>query len=501
MKRAIQLTIIAIIFFCFTFIKSKTTITIPRSPDAVVTGDIDNDGDIDIITGHYYNFQTSWAGISRIVNNGGGNYHLQDSIFVDSGSGDLNIAQLDDSSSLEFIGREYLNDLEHIIIVWNNDFSDIQQINLGTDEHPNHIATGDVDGNGLTDIVFASNNGYLWGVLYNYGNRLFSTPEFHNTDSPPMGIECGNLNDVNRADIIVSYADLYTDIYHSYDGYYDTLTIGGIAGSMISIADFDNDSDNDVVISIALMALAGKTSWIENVSNDTLIHIKDTVISDWYPSDMHVTDLNNDNLPDIAFINGFPTPEPPDTTIIDTVGGIYILYNKGYFIFTEPEYIPLNYNGDSWRTFSCNDMDGNGYNDFVVARNRSNAYMPGKVNVLYNDGNGGFSGEPQYINEPEQKKTNSSIRCFPNPFITETDIEYEIKTNASVALDVYNLNGSHIISLTNKDLKGAGLHTATWNGFNKFGTNCKPGAYIAVLRINNQPTQSIKLIKSLKLQP
>jgi hypothetical protein len=324
---------------------------------------------------------------------------------------------------------------------------------------------------------------------------VFSAPEFHNAESPPMGIECGNLNDDNRADIIVSYADLYTDIYHSYDDYYDTLTIGGIAGSMISVADFDNDSDNDIVISIALMALAGKISWIENVSNDTLIHIKDTVISDWYPSDMHVTDLNNDNLPDIAFINGFPTPEPPDTTIIDTVGGIYILYNKGYFIFTEPEYIPLNYNGDSWRTFSCNDMDGNGYNDFVVLRGRAWSDMPGKVNILFNDGNGNFLEEPQYISEPKQGKSNGSISCFPNPFKTETNIEYKIKTNASVDLDIYNLNGSHIISLTNKNLKGEQVYTTAWNGLNKFGDNCKPGIYIAILRINNQLAKSIKLIK------
>jgi hypothetical protein len=476
-------------------IKSKTTIVISGSPTAISTGDIDDDGDIDIIIGHN-NSATSWVGISNLVNNGGGNFQLQDSVLLENIPGMLNIAQLNDNSLSEFVGREFLVDSEHLIIVWNNDFTDIQKIDLEIDEICNYISTGDIDGNGLVDIAFASNHGYFWGAIYNYGNRQFSIPEFHFSSSPAIGIDCGNLNGDNRDDIVVSYADASTDIHYSFNGYYDSLTFESISGQDIGIKDFDNDGDNDIVLSIALMAIAGKISWIENISNDTLIHIKDTVISDWYPSDMQVTNINDDNLPDIAFVNGFPIPEPPDTTVVDTIGGVYIMYNEGDFQFSDPKFIPLNFSGDSRRIFSCNDMDNNGFNDLVIARiPLFPLIIHGKISILYNDGHGNFLEEPQHINKHKKEESCGSIRCFPNPFTEETNIEYNIKNSTLVTLDIYDFNGNHIEGLTKNHKIQSGLNSIKWNGISKREIICQPGIYIVVLKAGNQAIQSIKLIK------
>ena len=52
---------------------------------------------------------------------------------------------------------------------------------------------------------------------------------------------------------------------------------------------------------------------------------------------------------------------------------------------------------------------------------------------------------------------------YPNPFNPVTKISFSLADAASVRLDVYNVMGQRVITLTDRYLE-AGAHTITWDG-------------------------------------
>ncbi|MCD4744878.1 MAG: T9SS type A sorting domain-containing protein, partial [Bacteroidales bacterium] len=83
---------------------------------------------------------------------------------------------------------------------------------------------------------------------------------------------------------------------------------------------------------------------------------------------------------------------------------------------------------------------------------------------------------------------------YPNPFTTETTIEFFLEEKTYVELYVYNVSGMLIKTLVKKNLKG-GNHSIKWCGLDMNHQSCKPGLCIAVLKVNGKVCQSVKLIK------
>jgi hypothetical protein len=70
---------------------------------------------------------------------------------------------------------------------------------------------------------------------------------------------------------------------------------------------------------------------------------------------------------------------------------------------------------------------------------------------------------------------------FPNPFNDQTWITLELPSPADVTLEVYNLLGQRIRSLTDGVLS-IGVHTINWNGFSDTGKRVASGVYICRVR-------------------
>nr|NQU90316.1 C-GCAxxG-C-C family protein [Bacteroidota bacterium] len=75
---------------------------------------------------------------------------------------------------------------------------------------------------------------------------------------------------------------------------------------------------------------------------------------------------------------------------------------------------------------------------------------------------------------------------FPNPFYSETSIEFSILNASKVTLEVYNLNGQHVKTLISNQQYGMGNHTVVWDGTNEHGNKAKGGMYIYRLMVNKK---------------
>ncbi|RKY76046.1 hypothetical protein DRQ12_10820 [candidate division KSB1 bacterium] len=66
---------------------------------------------------------------------------------------------------------------------------------------------------------------------------------------------------------------------------------------------------------------------------------------------------------------------------------------------------------------------------------------------------------------------------FPNPFNTQTTIEYQLPRSSYVCLEIYDLLGRRVRTLVDGK-KEAGVHRVEWDGKNMLGKNVASGVYI-----------------------
>lgn len=479
------LILVSLLLIAFTTGDNKSQYSVPIAAYSVTAGDIDMDGDNDIVVGHNYNSQTQWSGVSIMVNNGNGYFNLIDSVFLFGWQPSILMENINTGLFKEIIGKyeDAQNENEYIAIINDFDLNNISYYSLNTYEGVDQITTGDINSDNNIDIVVASNNGQFWGVLYNDGSGNFSDPEYHYVnDYFPTAIACGDLNNNNRDDIVVCGQN--TEVYFSYPDAFQSLVLETDNFKQgASIVDFDLDGDNDILTFVGI-PIVGVTSLImyKNQGNNVF----DTLPEFYFqPMSSHffVTDFNNDNLPDILFQ-------------LSDKSGYIIYYNQGDFQLADSQFIalPPSIPQEGWRNCYCADMDGNGYNDIITIKTLY-AYLPDNLEILFNDGNGNFVEDPiTQIQELISVDTKPILTCYPNPFRTETTFQFTIQETAPVELSVYNLQGKLIRSLTLNNPKG-GINKIKWDGLDTGDKPCKPGPYIAYLKVNGEIRQPVKLMK------
>jgi DNA-binding transcriptional regulator YhcF (GntR family) len=93
--------------------------------------------------------------------------------------------------------------------------------------------------------------------------------------------------------------------------------------------------------------------------------------------------------------------------------------------------------------------------------------------------------ETQSNLETETSGESLTVRAYPNPFNPETNIEYHLKSNALVAIQIYDVQGKKVRSLGG-DYRQAGAYTIKWDGLNESGTQVPSGIYFIRISAGNE---------------
>jgi hypothetical protein len=452
---------------------SKSEYIIPTQAYSVYAADLDLDEDIDIVVGHNYSSIYQWSGVSILLNDGHGYFELQDSIYLFGGQPDVIVKNLNENPLPEIIGNYVsLNPLNaYFAIVYDFNENNISYFNLFTDQGINYVETGDVNGDSYSDIIIASNNGKFWGILYNDGTGNFSEPIYSNVDYYPTDLKCGDLDNDGRDDIVL--ASLEVEIYYSTDTGFVYHPIG-YGEDQVALADFDLDSDLDIVGNAGF----GYTllTFYENTGSQEFIIHEYTDFQTNLGS-LNIADIDNDSLTDIVMESGI---------------SLYIFYNEGNYSLTGPSILaidPVAY----VHHFDFADFDGNGFQDIAYTR-LLNDYLP-NLKILFNDGNGNFVEDPiTIVKPPTSNLQTSTLHCYPNPFINETNININFVTKSLVELSIYSLAGEKVKNLINNTSE-VGSFSIKWDGLHNNHNPCKPGTYYLSLKVNGKVLESIKIIK------
>lgn len=228
------------------------TVGVGTTPDMVVSGDFNNDGNIDLAVTNMYS-----DNISVLKNDGTGDF-LVDSV--------MHVGTLPQSTPIAIGDLEMDGDLDIVVtnrwsesvsVLFNNGigkFTKDTLLNIGT--QPISACLTDIDGDGDLDLAIADygNGGSDKVYLYlNNGEGHFELSSDLTTDSGPVYVSTGDLDLDGDLDLVVVIYDPGAVTIFKNDGAGNftkdaTYTSGTYAVS-VAVCDLNNDGNLDLAVS------------------------------------------------------------------------------------------------------------------------------------------------------------------------------------------------------------------------------------------------------------
>ncbi|MBC8124083.1 MAG: VCBS repeat-containing protein [Gemmatimonadaceae bacterium] len=300
------------------------TLAVGDYPTSITVGDLDGDGDLDLATVNigdyvYPGFQST---VSVLRNNGNGTFAAAQSFTTGKSAFEITIGDIDGDGDLDLVttyGAGYTNSryVGYVTVLKNNGngtFAEPQDFPSGA--YPTSITIGDLDGDGDLDLAIANNSGFRYffsylTVLKNDGNGNFGGRQDFGA-SLAFDIEAGDLDGDGDLDLATANT---SNVYNGFstgsvtvfknggDGTFrgQTFYIGDSYPSndgtySLTIGDLDGDGDLDVA---AANSRSNTVSVLKNNGDGTLATPQDFA-NEGGPNSIAVGDLDEDGDLDLA---------------------------------------------------------------------------------------------------------------------------------------------------------------------------------------------------------
>ena len=418
--------------------------------------DIDADGDEDVIVG------TAWGDRSIIAFSGktgtqiwkhdtheygdGGWVYAVDVSYDYDGDGvnDVLAATGDDSSDTGPVRVYCLNGLDGVSI-WERYIGGPVFSVLGVE---------DFNGDGIPDVIAgASNADETQGSVYGI-NGSDGSIEWTKTTSGTSVWALLQLDDITGdgvKDIIAG--DFGGNYYLINPVNNNQINQGSIGGALLlrfeELKDVNADGFRDVLVAhsnnsgVVLSGYDGSNVWYQSLADKS-----------WNVA--VIDDISGDDINDV---------------IIGTLYGNNYCYFLNGVDGEEIESVYYSSPIDAVNTIS--DIVGDGSMEVVVGGRNGQVFC-------YSGGLGDIVNIKENVN---LESSEISIN-YPNPFIVQTTISFNLDQSSFVTLSIYNLNGTVVKTLINESTT-TGPHSVIWNGMNTAGQELKPGFYVYEITTDN----------------
>jgi len=391
-----------------------------QSPAEVKAGDLDNDGDSDLVVAQQ-NFSN---GFVVLINQGKGIYATPVKYDSAKAALDIVIADLNNdgkkdvaltNSGVNFDGKSisvYLN-------TGKGKFGAPANYNVGA--YPTGITAADLDNDGDYDLTVANNlsdSNNSVSVLINKGNGTFKPAANFNAGNKSFRIESAKINNDDLPDLIVgNNTQNVTIIFNGGNNNFSSKQVLNViytfpvedASATVRSADFDNDGHSDIIFSSAhTYHSLNEIALFTNKGNGSFSTPKFLQLNAFAGTaiDLDTADFNNDGRTDILAANFSGR----------TGDGYEVILNQGSNNFSVPDIKPA---GQSTYFVAAADVD----NDHKVDVITSDFYSI-QVTVHQNAGNAVFPLPPFFT-------TNNSSAGSLDAADIDGDGDLDLVTSAS----------------------------------------------------------------------
>jgi len=365
--------------------------TVPAAPWRIAAGDLDGDGLIDLVIGHDFNrisvlrnlgsggFAPAQQHIVSVVAPSGNNFYPAVALADVDGDGDLDVL---------FVNTNLFADDHSTAVLFRNDGTGAftqQGIPLRYyGPSPVDIATPDLNGDGAPDLLVAGYLGNTDGIMIalNNGAGQFGPAELYAAGEETIAVASADVDGDGILDVLTLDRNGRLLTVHRGLGN-GTLPERPIYGDMfvhqsLHLGDMDNDGHLDAVTSHHGASGSSITVLRGDGFGGFAPHFN-------VPSSLYAyasfADMNGDGALDLLFMSarGFP---PYD---------VFISFGDGTGAFGPVQLIEMNSCG--WGTVEAFDLNGNGHLDIVASEQLGCIGEPASAKRLFirlNNGDGTF---------------------------------------------------------------------------------------------------------------
>ena len=202
----------------------RRTYEVGKSPSHVTSGDLNRDGYHDLVVCNYNS-----DSVSTLLNYVGDDYTETGEYPVGGSPMESALVDLDEDGLLDIMVLS--EDNHDVTLLWNNNESNFQidENNLSFQKVPADMEVFDADGDGLTDIGVISQAMDVLRIYLNDGDRSFSAYTDIEMVGSPLKIASGDINNDGLEDLVIANGAGNGQIYETekgrYSRWYSTISI------------------------------------------------------------------------------------------------------------------------------------------------------------------------------------------------------------------------------------------------------------------------------------
>ena len=360
--------------------------TVGNGPNSVALGDIDGDGDLDMLTANSDN-----NAVAILLNNGNGSFSGNMLVAVGNYPFGVVTADVDGDGDLDLLAANKRD--QTVSIRLNNGsglFSGSQNVNVGSDPHG--LALGDVDGDGDLDLATANVNAGTVSVRLNNGSGTFSGTYDVSVGRTPQRVALGDVDSDGDLDLLTANFNNMGTVsvrLNNGNGIYSGSQEVSVGTYPYGVALGDVDNDGDLDLFTFSFVFIGSISVRLNDGNGNFSGNQDVWAGN-FPSCMALGDADGDGDLDVLVATSYGLE-------------LTVYYNSGQGQFIRSQGVGVA-TGLSPYSITMGDVDGDGDLDALVANWTS---VGGNVSVRLNGGTGPLA--------TAAIRSTSTLALFPNP--------------------------------------------------------------------------------------
>jgi len=377
-------------------------------PRSVATGDLNGDGDLDLVAANY-----GGDNVSVLLGAGNGTFAAASNYAAGSAPVSVATGDLDHDGYLDLVTVNYSSGTVSVLPGFGNGAFD-DPVGYAVGSAPISVTAGDLDGDGNLDLAVANYTGGNVSVLLGFGDGTFDAAANFTTGANPHSVGIGDLDGDGNLDLAVANAgsNIVSVLLGLGDGTFGAAAnyTTGANPHSVTAGDLDGDGDLDLVTAnygdhnVSVLLGAGDGTFAAAVNYTTGMNAYSVTAGD----------LDGDNKLDLAVANR---------------GGndVSILHGNGNGTFSAA----VNYvAGLMPYAVTKGDLDGDGDLDLITVSN--NGY---NVNVLRGNGDGTFIAAVNY------GVGNSPRSASPGDFNGDGNLDLAVANYSSNDLNIVLGNG------------------------------------------------------------